>query len=188
MGIETWQNPQDVWMIQEIMWETKPDFVVEAGAYKGGSAALWAMMLSQINPAGRVISIDITDRFADARKLDIVQKHVDFLVGSSTDPMIVADVAERTRGKKVFLILDSLHRKEHVLDELNNYWKMIPVGGYILVQDTNINGHPVWPTVGPGPMEAVREFLSTNKHFQIDKSRERLLLTMHPDGWLKRVN
>ena len=79
-GIETLQNPMDVWITQEIIFEVVPDFIVETGTYKGGSAALWAMILEQVNPGGRIISVDIEDFAAEARKLPIVQRKVDLLL------------------------------------------------------------------------------------------------------------
>ena len=138
----------------------KPDFMVEAGTRHGGSAAIWAMILEQINPDARVITIDIEDQVTDAKKLDIVRRKVDFLVGSSTDPEIVAEVKRRTKGKKVVVLLDSAHDKEHVLNELNAYSPLVGVGSYLIVQDTIVNGHPVWPEYGPGPFEAVEEFMA----------------------------
>ena len=74
LGISALQNPNDAWIIQEIIAEVKPDYIIEAGTYMGGSAVLWAMILREINPAGKVIAIDIQDRSAEARKLDIAQK------------------------------------------------------------------------------------------------------------------
>ena len=84
LDISTLQNPNDAWMVQEIISEIKPDFIVEAGTYHGGSAALWAMVLEQVNPSGRVISIDIEDRSEKARELPICQERVDFIIGSSS--------------------------------------------------------------------------------------------------------
>ncbi len=196
-GIRAEQNPNDVWITQEILFETKPDVVVEAGTFMGGSAALWATMLREINPQGRVLTIDIRDLSAEAKKLPIVQERVDFLVGSSIAPEIVAEVKRRTAGKKVVLILDSDHHKAHVLAELRAYADIIQPGSYIIVQDSNINGHPVVLDDGylagdylgqPGPWEAVEEFLATDHRFQIDLGRERLLLTMNPHGFLRRVD
>jgi len=188
MGVPTQQNPMDVWITQEIMFDTKPDFVVECGSYMGGSAAVWATLLAQANPAGRVISIDVLDRMDEARKLPIVKERVEFLIGSSTDSAIVAEVARRVSGKKVMVILDSLHTEEHVLDELRSYSPLVREGQYIEVQDTNINGHPVRPPgFGPGPYEAVQDFLAGNKAFVVDRDRERLILTFCPSGFLKRV-
>ena len=94
-GVRTLQNPNDVWGTQEILSEVRPDFGVEAGTFRGGSAAIWAMVLDQVNPDGRVITIDIEDRADQARHLPIVQRKVDFLIGSSTAPEIVDEVKRR---------------------------------------------------------------------------------------------
>lgn len=189
LGIPTEQNPMDVWITQEILWEVKPDFMIECGSMKGGSAALWATLLEQINPEARVISIDIEDRMQEARNLPIVQRRVDFIISSSTDPAVVERIAQRVKGKKVVVLLDSDHRKPHVLNELKAYSPMVPVGSYIIVQDSNVNGHPVMPNFDPqgGPWEAVEEFMKGNDSFVIDTSRERLHFTMCPNGYLRRV-
>lgn len=186
-GVPTLQNPMDVWITQEILYEVRPDFIVEAGTFHGGSAALFATILDQINPNGRVISIDIEDRAAEAKKLPIVQRKVDFLIGSSVDSRIVDDVKRRVGAGKVLVILDSLHTKEHVLAEMNAYSPIVSVGSYLIVQDTCLNGHPAMPDYGPGPWEAVQAFLAGNSGYVVDKSRERLMVTFSPDGWLKRV-
>ena len=196
LGIPTVQNPNDVWIIQEILFEVKPDFVVETGTYMGGSAVLWAMILREVNPAGRVLTIDIEDYRSEAKRMPIFKERVDFLLGSSTAPEIVAEVKSRVAGHRVVVILDSNHRKEHVLKELLAYADIVPIGSYLIVQDTNINGHPVvldpngpaaYYAGHPGPMEAIQEFLPQDKRFIIDVSRERLMLTMNPKGYLQRV-
>ncbi len=84
------------------------------------------------------------------------------------------------------MILDSDHRREHVLRELELYSRFVTPGCYLVVEDTNINGHPVAPTFGPGPMEAVRDFLASTDDFEVDHSREKLLLTFNPSGYLRR--
>jgi cephalosporin hydroxylase len=197
LGVLTVQNPNDVWIIQEILFEVKPDFLVEAGTYKGGSAVLWAMVLREIKPSSRVITIDIEDQVADAtKKLPIFQERIDFLVGSSTAPEITAEVKRRVAGHPVVFLLDSNHRKEHVLAELRAYADMIQVGGYIIVQDSNINGHPVFLDPNgpggyyaghPGPMEAIDEFLASDGRFLSDPRRERLMMTISPRGYLRRM-
>lgn len=187
-GVVTLQHPFDLWVTQEIIAEVKPDFVVEAGTYHGGSAIIWAMLLEHINPSASVITIDIKDmREKRAKQMPIARRKVKFLLGSSTDPKMVADVKRRVAGKKVVLILDSLHTKDHVLDELRAYWQIVPIGSYIIVQDSVINGHPLAPWSGPGPWEAVEAFLKENNNFEIDKSRERFLVTNNPNGFLRRV-
>jgi uncharacterized protein (TIGR03067 family) len=188
LGIYTLQNPNDVWIHQEIITEVKPDYIIEAGTAAGGSALIWAMVLQQVNPTAKVITLDIEDHTENARKLPVWQERIEFIKGSSTDPKIVAELAKRVQGRKVLVILDSDHSKNHVLDELKAYSPMVSVGSYLIVQDTNINGHPVLKEFGPGPYEAVEEFLATNKQFESDRSRERFLFTMHPNGYLKRMN
>lgn len=187
LGIPTIQNPMDVWITQEIIVEIKPDFIVETGTYHGGSAALWATILEQVNPNGRVITIDIEEKSAAARRLPIVKRKVDFVIGSSTDPEVVAKVTKKVEGGKVLVILDSLHTKEHVLNELYAYGPLVSVGSYIIVQDGFVNGHPHYPDWGPGPWEAIEAFLPSNDHFKMDKTRERLLFTYNPNGFLRRV-
>jgi cephalosporin hydroxylase len=118
LGVQALQNPMDVWVTQEIISEVKPDYFVECGAWEGGSAAIWAMVLSQVNPNGKVISIDITDRMAEARKLPIVKSHVEFMLGFSTEPKIVDPIKKRVQGKKVVVLLDSDHSKANVSKEL----------------------------------------------------------------------
>jgi cephalosporin hydroxylase len=200
LGIQTLQNPLDVWVTQEIIHETKPDVILDIGSHKGGSAALWAMILEHVNPDGRIVSIDIEDKVTTAKELPVVQRRVDFLVGSSTDPAIVAKVKALTKGRKVMAILDSLHTKAHVMEELALYSPMIPVGGYLIVQDTVVDrrdptfartkqsrewSKPIVPGEGPGA--AVEDFLAKRDDFEIDKSRERYHATNNYNGFLKRV-
>jgi cephalosporin hydroxylase len=194
-GVETWQHPFDVWITQEIIWEVRPDVIVETGTLRGGSAALWASILEHANPDGRVLTIDIYDgRSPEALALPVFQRRVDFLLGSSTDPKVVSQVAERVQGKKVLVILDSLHTKEHVLDELKAYAPLVSVGSYLIVQDTHLGDTvPFWFLEKeeehwiPGPRAAVEEFIAGNDRFTIDRSRERLLATNNRRGFLKKV-
>jgi len=187
LGIPTLQNPVDAWVTQEIIFEVKPDFIVEAGTAAGGSATLWATILEQVNPNGRVITIDVVDAAAAARRVPVVQRRVDFLLGSSTDAKIVEEVKRRVAGRPAMVILDSLHTREHVLNELRSYAPIVPVGSYIVVQDGMFNGHPLPEGWGPGPYEAVEAFLQENSGFVVDRDRERLMLTFNPKGFLRRV-
>lgn len=184
LGIKTLQNPTDAWVTQEIIQEVKPDFIVEAGTFEGGSALLWAMILEHVNPRGRVITIDIEDQVTAAKQKPIWREKVDFLVGSSTDPAIVADVARRVQGGRVLVILDSLHTRDHVLAELQAYSPLVSPGSYVIVQDTGL-GRPSpnakWASQG------VRDFLETSEVFMVDRRRERFLITNNPDGYLRLV-
>ena len=105
---------------------------------------------------------------------------MEFLHGSSTSDEVVSAIRKRVQNKRAIVILDSDHRKSHVLKEMMLYGDMVPVGGYLLVQDTNVNGHPAAPKFGPGPWEAIEEFMAAGGRsqggatFQIDRSRELL--------------
>lgn len=189
LGIPTEQNPNDVWIIQEIIYETRPDFIVETGTSKGGSAAIWAMILREANPAGRVITVDIKDSVVAGTFPPSLREKVDFVIGNSVAPEVVARISAMVQGKKVMVLLDSDHHRPHVLLELEAYSPLVSPGSYLIVQDTNINGHPVTQVSYPeyGPMEAVEEFLARHPQFQPDGSREKLLFTMHPRGFLKRT-
>lgn len=176
LGIETLQNPLDVWITQEILSEVKPDFVIETGTYHGGSALLWAMYLEQINPSGRIITVDIEDQREPAAVTHRLAKKVDFLEGSSSGEKIVDEVKAKVGDKSAVVILDSYHGTDHVLSELEAYAPFVPVGSYIIVQDTAL-----------GPGKAVQLFLAKNDDFVLDKKRERLLISNNVGGFLKRV-
>jgi cephalosporin hydroxylase len=187
LGVPTIQNPNDVWVTQELISRLKPDFIVETGTWHGGSAAIWAMVQDQVNPGGRVITIDIQKLVDEATLPPIWRRKVDFILGSSTDPAVVADVTRRVGKGRTMVLLDSDHRAPHVLAEMRAYAPLVSVGSYLIVQDTDINGHPVLPGWGPGPMEAVEEFLQKDDRFEVDHAQERMMFTMHPHGYLKRV-
>ena len=189
LGVPTLQNPDDVWIIQEIISEVKPDLIIETGTARGGSAAIWAMVQREVNADGRVMSIDIQDVVERKKLTPSLLARIDFIVGSSIDSDVILAVKEKAHGKRVLVLLDSGHDRAHVLRELTLYSPLVCIGSYVIVQDTIINGHPVvnLEHQGPGPMEAVEEFLANNSNFQVDTSREKLMFTMHPKGYLKRL-
>ena len=107
-----------------------------------------------------------------------------FLSGSSTDPNIIAEVKRRIAGRtNVFVILDSDHHCNHVLNELRIYSELVPINGYLVVEDTDVNGHPAYPEFGPGPREAVDLFLRENSYFEVDRMQERFYLSQNPRGF-----
>lgn len=187
LGIPIQQFPTDLWMIQEVLWEVKPDLIIETGTYNGGSTLFFADTIGRINETGAVVSVDIDPQIQQASLFDSFKKRIEVFKGDSVSPEIIEAIRRRAIDKKVLVTLDSLHTKEHVLDELNAYAPFVSLGSYLIVQDTNINGHPVYDEFGPGPMEAVREFLKTHANFVVDPGRERFLLTAYPSGYLKRV-
>jgi cephalosporin hydroxylase len=187
LGIRSEQAPTDNWSMQEIITELQPDYIVESGTMNGGSTLFYAAVLSYVNPNGKVITIDVEPHVEEAAKLPLWQQRVEMVVGSSVDPKVIGHIAQEIQGKRVLVTLDSLHTHDHVLKEMEIYSKLVTPGSYLVVQDTNLNGHPVDPEWGPGPMEAVQDFLKTHDEFVADRSREKYLLTFYPGGWLKRV-
>jgi cephalosporin hydroxylase len=187
LGIPTQQFPTDLWMIQEIITQLKPDLIIETGTYHGGSTLFYADILDRVNERGRVITIDIDPRTKEASAFPAFRNRVQVIKGDSVSPEVIREIAQQIGGGTVLVTLDSLHTKEHVLKEMNLYSKFVTPGSYLIVQDTNINGHPVYPTFGPGPMEAVEEFLKSNRDYEVDRSREKYMLTAYPSGYLKKT-
>jgi len=181
-GVPVQKCPLDLWVFQEILFETRPDVVVETGTYKGGSAYFFASMFDLMG-RGRVITIDLQDQPGKPR-----HPRIEYLLGSSTSEEIVRQVRERLQpGERVMVALDSDHAMAHVLEELRLYSGLVTPGNYLVVEDTHFNGHPILARFGPGPMEAVRQFLEQNPEFEADRSREKFGLTFNPNGWLRRV-
>ncbi len=139
--------------------------------------------ICQLLGRGRVISVDIDGSIARPQ-----HPRIEYITGSSTAPEVVEQV-RRLIGdaKRVFVILDSDHRRAHVAEELSCYADLVAVGDYLIVEDTNINGHPTYPDFGEGPMEAVQAFLQERDDFVHDPRGERFLLTLNPRGLLRRV-
>jgi cephalosporin hydroxylase len=187
LGVVSEQLPADNWSMQEIISETQPDYVIETGTLYGGTTLYYASVLSEVNPSGKVITIDVEPQVEQASRLPVWKQHVEMVVGSSVDPTVTNHIAQEVQGKKVLVTLDSLHTFAHVRKEMEIYSKLVTPGSYLVVQDTNINGHPVYPNFGPGPNEAVQEFLKTHDNFVVDRSREKFILTFYPGGWLKRI-
>jgi cephalosporin hydroxylase len=181
MGFPIVKCPLDMWIYQEILFETRPDFIIEAGTYNGGSAYYLAH-LCDILGRGEVVTIDI-------RVPGPMPKHprITYLSGSSTAPEIVQQVHALARGKSsVMVILDSDHAQTHVYNEMRAYHSLVSPGNYMIVEDTNVNGHPVRLNHGPGPMEAIEQFMRENQDFAVDHTREKFLLTMNPSGYLRK--
>ncbi len=182
LGVQIEKCPFDTWAYQEIIYETKPDVLVEAGTGRGGSAYYFASIFD-MTKRGRVLTIDTT-AYPDRPQ----HPRITYLLGSSTSDTIFQEVKNSIHpGERVMVSLDSDHRKAHVLNELKLYSTIVTVGNYLVVEDTDINGHPVLRQYGPGPREAVEEFLKNNNDFIQDGSREKFGVTMFPGGWLKRV-
>jgi cephalosporin hydroxylase len=183
------KNPLDLWMMQQIIYEVQPDFIVETGTWYGGSALYWAHTLNGMRlENSRVLTIDLGDFTQGASTHFLWKKYVQFFRGSSTDPAIVSRIASRVKGRKTIVTLDSDHSMDHVLRELRLYSPLVSPGSYLIVEDTHLDGVPTQPDSGPGPMAAVQRFLAEGGREQFDRdlTREALVMTFNPGGWLRR--
>lgn len=207
-GLPIIQLPPDVLATQEIIWEVRPDVIIETGVARGGSLLFSASMLAILDAAEatgrtpattprRVIGIDIDIR---PHNRGALESHpfagmIQLVEGSSVDSSIVANVSRRLHaGDRVLVILDSNHTHEHVLAELEAYAGFVTPGSYCIVQDTGIEDAPAgsFPdrTWGPGnsPKSAIAAWLPRHPEFVIDERLDRkLLITSSPGGYLRRV-
>jgi cephalosporin hydroxylase len=184
LGYRTRKCPLDLWVYQELMARSRPEIIVETGTWMGGSALFLANMMDLLG-GGEVVTVDIDDSKSDLRPL---HPRIRYLSGSSTDPEIVRTVTDMVGGRSCMVILDSDHSRDHVLGELRALAGLVPVGSYLIVEDTDVNGHPTYPEFGPGPMEALDDFLREDHRFEIDANMERFLMTLNPRGYLRRMS
>lgn len=131
-----------------------------------------------------IITIDINPKI----EYDTLNAKIISLKGISTSKQITTEVANIINSSEVVMvILDSDHSKENVLNELHIYSKYVNKNSYIIVEDSIVNGHPTFPSHGPGPYEAVEEFLQTNSDFEVDLECQKFLLTFNTKGYLKKI-
>jgi cephalosporin hydroxylase len=174
-----------MWILQEILAETRPDVLVETGTFKGGSALYFASLFDLIG-RGRVYTIDIEDHPGRPAHPRIM-----FRNGSSTADATVAWIRSQTKaGERVMVALDRAHTKKHVLTELDMYAPLVTPGMYLVVEDSNIGhtfamGSPEYRD--GGPWDAIAEWLPKHPEFERDAAREKFGVTFNPGGWLRRV-
>lgn len=212
MGRPIIQYPQDMVAMQEIIWQVRPDMIIETGIAHGGSLIMSASMLAMLDyceaietgktldpnaARRRVLGIDIDIRSHNRAAIEAhpMAHRIDMIQGSSIAPEIIAQVHDIARGhERVLVCLDSNHTHEHVLAELEAYAPLTNKGSYCVVFDTIIEDMPadMYPDRpwGPGnsPKTAVWQWLKAHPEFEIDKSIEnKLLISVAPDGYLKKV-
>lgn len=198
MGRPIIAYPQDMIAMQEIIWNVKPDLIIEAGIAHGGSLVYYASLLELIGGEGIVLGLDI-----DIRKhnRDLIEAHpmmkrIKMIQGNSISDEIANEVYSIAKNKKrIIVCLDSNHTHDHVLKELQLYAHLVSVGSYCIVFDTIVEELPSnympggreW-NPGNSPKSAVEQFLKNNNNFEIDKSIDsKILISVAPDGYLKRI-
>jgi cephalosporin hydroxylase len=181
LGVPAQKCPLDLWIYQEILFELRPDLVIETGTAAGGSAFFFASMMDLLGH-GKVMTIDIADLAGRPE-----HNRITYVSGSSVDEnVLMLARASAAEADTVMVVLDSAHDAAHVLAELRSYCDLVSPGSYLIVEDTNVNGHPVLPSHGAGPREAVQLFLSQRDNFVVDHGREKFLMTFNPGGYLRR--
>lgn len=174
LGFPCLKCPLDLWVYQEIIYDIEPDIIIECGTYKGGTTLFLASICDLIGK-GRIITVDIKEQ--------ITPKHsrITYLIGSSTSKEVEDKIKSLiNESDKVMAILDSDHGKDHVLSEMEIYGNLVTRGAYLIVEDTIQMG-------GSQAHLAVIQFLKENSDFEIDRNKEKFLLTFNPEGYLKRI-
>ncbi|BBY96212.1 rhamnosyl O-methyltransferase [Mycobacterium gallinarum] len=158
MGVPCQKSVSDMWNYQEILWSLRPSLVVEFGSFQGGSGVFFAHILRQTGQRFAVLSVDITHQNLHANA--VKDPDVVWFESSSIAPQ-VAEKISQLRSEfpgPVFAILDSDHSRDHVLAEMKSLRPLLRAGDYMIVEDSNVNGHPVLPGMGPGPFEAIEDY------------------------------
>jgi cephalosporin hydroxylase len=197
MGRPIIQYPQDMVAMQEIIWDIKPDLIIETGIAHGGSLIYYASLL-ELMGHGEVLGIDIDIREHNKKEIEShpMFKRIKMIQGSSIDENIVEEVKKYTSGKeKIVVCLDSNHTHDHVLKELEYYSPLVSLNSYIVVFDTIVEDLPdgyfsqkrPWG-IANNPKTAVHAFLNAHDNFEIDFSIDnKLLISVAPQGYLKRI-
>ena len=197
MGRPIIQYPQDMIAMQEIIWEVKPDLIIETGIAHGGSLIYYASLLELIGK-GQVLGIDIDIRKHNRTEIEkhVMYKRIKMIEGSSISDETIEQVKKDAEGKeKILVCLDSNHTHEHVLKELELYAPFVSVGSFLVVFDTIVEVLPPnyfkekrpWG-IGNNPKTAVEEFLKNNNSFAVEESIDnKLLISVAPSGYLKRI-
>lgn len=184
MGVPAWKNVLDAWVYQQIIYEVRPEIIIEIGNANGGSTLYLANILDLIG-AGAVIAVDI-----DHSKFKVQHPRISLVTGDSASAQTLAEVESIAQGRTGLVIHDGDHSREHVLADLRAYARYVSAGSYFIVEDTISDLFRSGDGLGNvnGPLRAVERFVREDARFAVDLEQEFFLLTFNPKGFLKRVS
>jgi len=194
LGIPIIQTPEDMILMQELIFKIKPDIIIETGIAHGGSLIYYASLLELLGK-GKVIGVDIEIRGHNRKVLERhpMFKRIELIEGSSISEETIEKIRKMVpKDSKVIVCLDSNHTKNHVLKELQLYHGFVNLGSYIVVFDTITSkiaelGACEKSYINNSPKEALEDFLKVNGNFEIDKYYNKLYISYSPNGFLKRI-
>lgn len=183
MGVPAFKMVLDAWVYQQIIYETRPDIVIEIGNAEGGSTQYLANLLDLLGH-GHVIAVDI-----DHSRFRVRHPRISLVTGDSSATETLVRVEGLAQGRQGLVIHDGDHSREHVLADLHAYARFVRVGSYFVVEDTIEDLFRAGDGIGNvnGPLGAVTEFVREDPRFQIDQEKEFFVLTYNPCGYLKRM-
>lgn len=189
MGVPCLKSVSDMWTYQEVIHRLRPTLIVEFGTRFGGAALYFATIGELARPGCRVFTVDADH--TDLHKDVLAHPAIETALARSTDPEVIARLRELRKSSPgpMFAILDSDHAKRNVLAEMKALRDVLTTGDYLVVEDSNINGHPVLPGWGEGPWEAIQEYLSEYPgDYERDiETEQRFGFTFAPHGFLQRL-
>lgn len=188
LGVRILQNPLDLHIYQELIYSLNPDFILQTGVFDGGSLLYYANLLDAMGASSSKVVIGIDIQLSESAK-KIGHPRIKLIEGSSVEASTLEKIRELLPVQGGMVILDSDHSRDHVYREMELYYQFVGIGSYMVVEDTNVNGHPVLRSHGPGPMEAVKKFLKTYSGIFVQDNEiwKRNGYSHHQYGWLRRV-